>query len=225
MYSVYKHVNKINGKQYIGLTVQKPESRWGRDGINYSSSPHFWSAICKYGWDSFEHIVLFTGLSKEDASWAERTLIKEYKTDDNRYGYNIMEGGFAPSMPDSMKKKMSEIMKGNKNGLGKVCSEEKKRKISEAQKGRTLTEEHKEKLSKAKKGKPRGPCSEEVKRKTSNSHKKKRVYVLELDTVFPSIQECSRAVGVDASSICSCCKGNHKVIKGYHFSYYDNDNT
>lgn len=34
------------------------------------------------------------------------------------------------------KPSLSLLMQGNKRGLGKVCSEDKKRKISEAQKGR-----------------------------------------------------------------------------------------
>ena len=54
-------------------------------------------------------------------------------------------------------------MRGNQNGLGHPCSEEKKKKISEAQKGRKFTEEHKQKLSEAAK-KRLVPCSEEMKK-------------------------------------------------------------
>ena len=58
-YKVYVHVNKINGKLYIGLTKSKnPNRRW-ENGNGYRNNILFNRAIQKYGWDSFEHIVLF----------------------------------------------------------------------------------------------------------------------------------------------------------------------
>lgn len=222
-YYVYKHINKINGKQYIGITKQLPKNRWGKNGINYKKScPHFWNAIQKYGWDSFEHIVLYENLSKEQACKIEIQLIKDFKTQDREYGYNVMEGGSAPSIPEETRKKMSQSMQGNTNGLGHPCPEEKKKKISEAQKGRKLTSEHKAKLSKAKKGKSHKPPSDETKKKISDTHKKSPVYCLETDTIYASIQECSRQLGIEATTICACCKGRHKTAKGYHFQYYNN---
>ena len=65
-YTVYKHTNKLNNKVYIGITSRKVEVRWGVDGCGYISSPHFMSAIIKYGWDNFEHDILFENLTKEE---------------------------------------------------------------------------------------------------------------------------------------------------------------
>ena len=67
MYSVYKHVNKTNGKVYVGITKQKPEQRWGYNGVNYKNSPRFWSAIQHYGWDNFEHIIIQDQLTHDEA--------------------------------------------------------------------------------------------------------------------------------------------------------------
>ena len=220
-YCVYQHINLTNNKKYIGITKQNASARWGTNGVNYKSSPHFYSAIQKYGWDNFQHDILYSDLSKDEACAIEKELIKEYKTQDPQYGYNVMEGGVAPSIPTEIRQIMSEKMKGNKNGLGKVCSEEKKRKISEAQKGRKLTEEHKRKLSEAKKGKTYRPLSEERKRKISDAQKKKQVYCEELDRIFISIQECGRELGLNATNICACCKGKHSSHHGYHFRYIE----
>ena len=61
MYLIYCHVNKINGKRYVGYTsyTHNPNRRW-RDGLGYLNGHHkiFASAILKYGWDNFEHIIL-----------------------------------------------------------------------------------------------------------------------------------------------------------------------
>ena len=105
-YSVYMHVNKVNDKKYIGITKQTPEARWGTNGRNYQNRcPHFWSSIQKYGWNNFEHIVVASGLSKEDACNMEIDLIAKYRTQDKNFGYNILEGGTAPSLPEEVRKK------------------------------------------------------------------------------------------------------------------------
>lgn len=221
-YSVYVHTNLTNNKKYFGITSRQPEERWGKDGCNYRQTPHFWSAICKYGWDSFSHIILLTNLTREEACNAERALIKEYQTQDNKYGYNILDGGEVTTIPESVRKKMSVSMIGNKNGFGKPCSEEKKKKIGDAQRGRKFTTEHRNRISLAKIGKSHEPPSEETRKKISNSHKKNPVICVETQISYPSIQECARQTGIDASTVCACCKGRIKSVHGLHFVYYPN---
>lgn len=74
-WKVYVHINMSNNKKYVGITSQKVEYRWNY-GKSYSSNKYFTSAINKYGWDGFEHIVLFDGLTKEEAQSKEIELIK-----------------------------------------------------------------------------------------------------------------------------------------------------
>lgn len=38
-YIVYKHISPSN-KFYIGITLSKPEHRWGKDGHGYKSQLH-----------------------------------------------------------------------------------------------------------------------------------------------------------------------------------------
>lgn len=218
-YIVYKHTNIQNNKVYIGITCQKAEDRWGRNGINYKSSPYFYNAICKYGWDNFTHEVLYDKLSKQDACALEIKLIQQYKSNTKDYGYNILEGGQSPSIPEEIRNVLSEKLKGNKNGLGKPCSEEKKLKISLSQKGRKLTEEHKQKISLSKLGKSHESPSEETRKKISNSHTKKRIYCVETNIEYDSIQDCAKQTGFPATTICAICKGRVKSYKKYHFKY------
>ena len=223
MYCVYCHTNKINNKKYIGITSKKPEDRWGFNGSKYVSTPHFYSAIQKYGWQNFYHEILYDNLTKEEACNIEKELIKKYDTQNKTKGYNILEGGTAPSMPQEVREKISIAMRGNKNGLGHQCSEEKKEKIRKAQIGRTFTEEHKQKLSKAAQ-KRHVPCSEEKKKKLSENYPyKRKVYCKELNMIFSSVHECARAINAEATSISKVCKGKGKTVKGYHVEYYNEE--
>ena len=64
-FTVYMHVSP-NGKRYIGITSQEPKLRWA-GGSGYSDNKHFKSAIDKYGWNNFEHIIVASGLSLKAA--------------------------------------------------------------------------------------------------------------------------------------------------------------
>ena len=221
VYIVYQHKNKINGKVYIGITSRTPEERWGMNGCNYKSSPHFYSAIQKYGWDNFEHNILFENLTKEQACLKEQELIKQFNSMDREFGYNSTSGGEIFTLNEDAKKKISISMLGNTNSAGYQCSEEKKEKISKAQKGRKLTEQHREKLSIAA-AQRKTPCSEEKKKQLSQSYPyKKKVYCKELDKVFDSVQQCGKELGIPATNITKLCNGRGHTLKGYHLEYYN----
>lgn len=92
-YCVYIHRNKENGKEYIGITGQQnPNKRW-KNGAGYYDNPYFAKAIEKYGWDGFDHIIVQTGLTQDEAFQAEKDLIKEHDTTNRDKGYNISGGG------------------------------------------------------------------------------------------------------------------------------------
>ena len=174
-YYVYLHTNKVNGKVYIGITSTDPKKRWA-NGRGYSNQ-YFSRAIRKYGWDGFEHEVLYEGLSETQAKIMEISLIHFYKSTDNKYGYNVSEGGDVVS--EETRKKISETEKG------KIVSEETRKKLSEAKKGanhpmygkrgvetpfygKTHTDKTRKKLSEIHKGKV---LSEETRKKLSEINK------------------------------------------------------
>ena len=89
-YCVYELVFP-NGKRYIGLTSQKPESRW-KNGRGFKDQLVY-KPIKKYGWKNIKHIVISSGLTQEQAVRLEKYLIGYYKSNIPLFGYNCTEGG------------------------------------------------------------------------------------------------------------------------------------
>ena len=124
-------------------------------------------------------------------------------------------------MNKETKEKLAISMVGNKNGLGHPCSQEKRQKISNAQKGRQFTEEHKYKLSISAQQR-HVPCSNKKRETLSRNYPhKKKVYCEELNIVYDSVQECARALNISATNISKLCSGRGKTLKGYHLKYYN----
>lgn len=90
-YSVYMHVSP-SGKRYIGMTKQKPTDRW-RNGKGYANNSYFTRAIEKYGWENFQHYILYEVDNLEEAKRLEIELIANYHSDNREFGYNITKGG------------------------------------------------------------------------------------------------------------------------------------
>lgn len=95
---------------YVGITGIDPKARWNK---GYKHSIKMGRAIEKYGWDGFDHRVLVSNLTKEEAEEIEINLIHDLQTQDDRYGYNIQNGGNAPAMTNETKRKISEANKGH----------------------------------------------------------------------------------------------------------------
>lgn len=122
---IYK-ITSPSGRSYIGKTVNA-KKRWAEHS---KSNLPIGYAIRKYG-DKMVYEVVDTCDSHEEANILERRYISYYDT--LKQGYNLTEGG---------------------DGVcGYKHSEEFKRKLSEANRGKKHSEESKKKMSEAKKGK------------------------------------------------------------------------
>lgn len=141
---VYMHKSP-NGKIYIGQT-NNIKSRWRKSA--YDQCTHFYNAICKYGWENFQHKVLFDNLTFEDANLIEIDLIFYFKK--QGISLNITDGGQGSSgrkHSEISKMKISERLKGKPGwNKGILMREESKIKLSESLTGRHLSEEHKQKI-------------------------------------------------------------------------------
>ena len=164
---------------------------------------------------------MFENLTQAQACSKENELITYFNSNNREYGYNQTSGGENFRFNEDAKKAKSLIMRGNKNGLGHPCSEEKKMKISQAQRGKKATQAQKDKMSIAA-SQRHVPCSEEKKKKLSEHYPHKRkVYCEELNKVFDSVQQCGKELGIPPTNISKLCNGRGKTLKGYHFTYYN----
>lgn len=195
-WKVYVHVNKNNGKRYVGITSQKPEYRWNY-GKAYTGNVYFSSAINKYGWDGFEHIVLHDCLSEEEAKEKEQEYISMWHTTNREYGYNITSGGEGANgfvTSEELRKLWSEIRTGTKR------SDETKRKMAEA--GRRTYEKSRVALA-------------EAKYRPVNMYDLNKNYI----KTFRSIQDALQEIGVKANHISDVCVGKRKSCGGYYWQY------
>lgn len=137
-YIVYKHINNSNGHVYVGITkfVNNPNKRW-RSGLAYKRHTwRFWNAINKYGWENFAHECEIVD-SKDAACKREQELVSLYKS--LGISYNITNGGEGSSaMTDEIREKLSQYTPWIK---GKHHTDESRKKISEAGRGRKMNPE------------------------------------------------------------------------------------
>ena len=114
---IYSALNTLNGKRYIGQTKKSlQERRWGH--LHTTRCPVFHKALKKYP-TKFLWTILDTADSMVELNLKEQFWIHHYNTTDMKYGYNLTLGGKVGALPNEVtRKKLSNSLKGNKNGKG-----------------------------------------------------------------------------------------------------------
>ena len=208
---VYMHTCKISNKAYIGVT-NTIKRRWRENGKGYFRKKKdgtyeqraFVRALKKYkDWDNdWEHIIFADNLTQREAWDIEVKLIALFKTNCNRYqnptyGYNMTDGG-----------------EGNR---GVLCTEETKKKMSEAAKKR-CNDEWRKNISEKMTGKKRGKEFAEKRRKIMS----RPVIQLNSEGIFvaeyESARQASAETKIDESSIRKCCNRKLKTAGGFHWT-------
>lgn len=134
---VYLITNKINGKRYIGQTIQTLNKRWYNHchvGKSNKGMPVV-NAIKKYEKENFEIKILSKCKTVEEMNHREAYYIKLLNT---RYpsGYNVLSGGSNSLHTEESKKKIADAQTGSKNhNFGKKASKETKEKQSKGRLG------------------------------------------------------------------------------------------
>ena len=149
---VYLIWNKVNGKRYVGQTVQ-PLKRRFNEHVRKKDNTLIHNAICKYGKENFYCGVIKTCESKEEMDYWEKFFIAALRTK-KPYGYNLTDGGEGfigyRHTPETLAK-IREIKKNSPRVAEHIA------RLAEANRGRHPTPEARAKMSASHKGKPKSP--------------------------------------------------------------------
>lgn len=187
-WKLYLHTSPSK-KYYVGITKQTCKKRWN-NGNGYKKNNYFYSAIIKYGWDNFEHCVLKEGLTEEEAKIEEINLIKELKSNNRIFGYNITSGGDGTS---GLSGKLHPFF--NKH----------------------LSESHRKNMSIARKNyyKNNKINIVSISKYGIKNSQSKSVYCFELKEFFDCISDAKSKYGLNRDSIVNCCNHN-QLYHGFH---------
>ena len=124
---IYRALNTINGKSYIGLTTLSLGERKHKHWLNFrnpdkNKKQALYLAMTKYGWDKFEWQELCSALTKADLIELEKQFIQEYDSYQN--GYNNTLGGEGVNNPRKLEKYVIRFPDGTVNlveGYKKFC--------------------------------------------------------------------------------------------------------
>lgn len=86
---IYKATNKINGKSYIGKTINFKRRKYEH---KHNSNSYFYKAMKKYGLRNFKWEIIDCALFEEILYKMEKYYIKKLKTKFPN-GYNLTDGG------------------------------------------------------------------------------------------------------------------------------------
>lgn len=235
-WTIYMYVFP-NGKRYIGKTMRSLHRRQGNEFNGYEKCTALWRAIQKYKPENIQQIILFENDMKDDyASRLEQICVLLFKTNCKRFsnpkfGYNLTDGGdgLAGWHPDEERLEVlrAQVDEFHKARKGTRHSEESKKKMSEAKRGkpgRPLSDEAKMKISIAN---SRENMSEETHIKRSNS-KKKKVVAINRETqetiIFDSGEDAANYFNVRSSAVTRWCKKQRKPSVNYDFNYLSTNN-
>jgi group I intron endonuclease len=221
MSCIYKILNKVNGKVYIGLTSRaSPTKRWQRHISDLNSgkhhSRHLQKSWNKYGEANFIFEILeVLEVDIKNLFLREIFWIKFYKSFDPKFGYNMTfggEGGF------HLKETIDRIAMKNR---GKKRTLEYRRRVSLSKIGKSTSL----------KGRKLSPRSIEIKNKISkskigikNPKSYKKIVSVNIFTktvdFFESVTDASYFAKTETSLVSKSCKKG-SLCKDHLFFYKD----
>lgn len=221
---IYITTNNINGKKYIGQ-----KKYYGNYEVYIGSGIALKNAINKYGKENFTREIIENCKTKEELDSREKFWIEYYNATESEDFYNITSGGdggfgsgknspwYRKHLSDETKEKLSKMKSGKNNPFyGRTHSDEVKKKLSEKALNQRHSKETREKMSKSMKenhadfnGK-NNPRANPVNQYSLNGEFIKR---------WDYAKEASKTLGINYSSLISCCTGKYKTSGGFKWEY------
>lgn len=214
---IYKITNTVDGKIYIGQTVQRLSERF-RDHTRGDKQPdgYLHRAIKKHGIENFVFEEIDSAKTLEGLNALEEHYIQKFNSLAPN-GYNLLLGGTNRRQHEDTKKKLSALNKGkvipNRWTKGNTVSpsEETRKLISKKLKGRPI----KNRMNGAPKGRP---VSEERRAMISKTMigqaqpwKYKAVQNIETGEIYVSIQDAAAKLNLHRVTISAMIKKGTKL--------------
>ena len=201
---IYCYTNKVNGKKYIGQTIN-PQLRYNAHKSSYQNPKDkeydslLHRAFRKYGFENFQYEILVKDIDSIDVlNELEIYYIKKFNCKTPN-GYNETNGGDGG---------------GDAQALIKWCQEHpemvKRNRDNARIKAHQWQKDNKEIFSN---------IIRENQKKASEARKKK-VKCIEKNIIFESASEAARQLNLSSGShISAVCRGERKTAAGYHWEF------
>jgi len=203
------------GKKYIGQTIEKMQRRVLRH-FRTINETKISRAIQKYGKYDFVYGIVEEVKDKNLLDEREQYWIKHYDSVDN--GFNIQEGG---KCARGFKQSESSIEKRRQKLIGRPLSEEHKKSISKAHKGKVLSRETVDKMIAYRTGKK---LTKSCKEKISQSHSKNTYELKNEDgtiLIIKNLAKFCRDNNFSQSYFSRILRGERKTYKGWTIKILD----
>jgi len=217
MFYTYAHYRKSDDVLfYVG------KGSTNRASTSRKRNPHWNNVVNKHG---FYYKILESFESEDEALKKEEELISFYRESGVKLA-NVANGGTANSgrrHSEETRRQMSVARKGRKLAYRWKLSEETKEKMRVAHTGLKRSSEHSANLSAALTGLSKSESHRAALSKAKAGVKVPKIWRKVLcstnTVIYESLTNAASCLGVDISHISKCCRGKIKQINGYSFEY------